>query len=100
MKHVSEQIKKIDERLKELDTKIEEILLQYPNIPHESVPVGKDESDNQEIKRWGTVRNFDEYPAKNHWELGEELGILDFKRAAKIGYRFRANSCFERGKRA
>ena len=69
---------------KELKTKIETLLLELPNLPDESVPIGKSEEDNVEIKRWG-----DEYIPKNkdilpHWEIGEKLGILDFKRAVKV----------------
>jgi len=64
------------------------ILESIPNLPHESVPVGKSEHDNAEIKKWGTPPTFDFAP-KPHWELGEALGILDFNRAAKIsGARF------------
>ncbi|HTV56531.1 MAG TPA: serine--tRNA ligase, partial [Terriglobia bacterium] len=59
-----------------------------PNLPHDSVPIGKSEADNQEVRRWGEPRQFDFEP-KPHWELGTELGILDFDRAAKIaGARF------------
>ena len=69
---------------KELKTKIETLLLELPNLPDESVPIGKSEEDNVEIKRWG-----DEYIPENkdilpHWEIGEKLGILDFKRAVKV----------------
>ncbi len=69
---------------KELKAKIEALLLELPNLPDESVPIGKSEEDNLEIKRWG-----DEYISKNkdilpHWEIGEKLGILDFKRAVKV----------------
>ena len=69
---------------KELKAKIEALLLELPNLPDESVPIGKSEEDNVEIKRWG-----DEYIPENkdilpHWEIGEKLGILDFKRAVKV----------------
>ncbi|HEX4022849.1 MAG TPA: serine--tRNA ligase [Acidobacteriaceae bacterium] len=64
------------------------VLHQIPNLPHESVPVGKSEHDNVEVRRWGTPRAFDFTP-KSHWDIGEQLGILDFDRAAKIsGARF------------
>ena len=64
------------------------VLHQIPNLPHESVPIGKSEQDNVEVRRWGTPRAFDFTP-KPHWEIGEQLGILDFDRAAKIaGARF------------
>ncbi|RLA92936.1 MAG: serine--tRNA ligase, partial [Deltaproteobacteria bacterium] len=72
----------------EIEENIKAFLLQVPNIPHESVVVGKDESDNLEIKCWGEKPHFDFKPLP-HWEIGERLGILDFKRGAKIaGARF------------
>ncbi len=70
------------------DIRLQEILQTLPNLPHESVPIGKDEHGNREEKLWGEKPAFD-FPAKPHWELGEALGILDFNRAAKIsGSRF------------
>jgi seryl-tRNA synthetase len=70
------------------DERLREILQALPNLPHSTVPVGKDEHGNHEEKVWGELPNFD-FPAKPHWELGEALGILDFNRAAKIsGSRF------------
>ena len=67
---------------------LEQLTLSLPNIPHESVPIGKDERDNQEVRRWGSIPNFD-FPAKSHDELGETLGQMDFALAAKItGSRF------------
>lgn len=74
--------------LDELLLQIEAIVMRLPNIPHESVPVGKDEKDNLEIRRWGTVPTFD-FPVKSHDELGEALGQMDFALAAKLtGSRF------------
>ncbi len=70
------------------DERLREIMQTLPNLPQDSVPVGKDEHDNREEKVWGEQPKFD-FPAKPHWELGEALGILDFNRAAKIsGARF------------
>jgi len=70
------------------DDKLRDLLQGLPNLPHESVPAGKSEHDNVLVKTWGEVPTLD-FPAKPHWELGEELGILDFGRAAKIsGSRF------------
>lgn len=87
-KNVSESIKIREERLRELDEKTKTSLLNIPNIPHESVPVGKDETENVEIRRWGEPRKFDFEPM-NHWDIGEILGIIDFERASKIaGARF------------
>lgn len=82
---------KLEQQKSELDVllhQIEAITLTMPNIPHESVPVGKDEQDNQEIRRWGSVPTFD-FNVKSHDELGEALGQMDFAMAAKItGSRF------------
>jgi len=88
MKEVSDQIKSYDERLSEIEEEFREILLGIPNIPHDDVPVGRDEKDNLEIRRWGEPRKFS-FKHKPHWELGEELDILDFERAGKVtGARF------------
>jgi seryl-tRNA synthetase len=88
MKGVSDTIKEFDDKIKALEEKIEEFLLNVPNIPHESVPVGKDENENIELRKWGEPRQFDFEPL-NHWDIGEMLGIIDFERAVKIaGARF------------
>jgi len=88
MKQVSERIKQLDEQLRSLDEQLQERLLYLPNLLHDSVPVGKDEKDNKEIKQWGTRPAFD-FPSRSHWEIGETLGILDFERAARVtGARF------------
>ena len=87
-KSISDAIKMKEETLKELDEKIRNFLLNIPNIPHESVPIGKDETENRETRRWGEPRQFDFEPM-NHWDIGEMLGIIDFERASKIaGARF------------
>lgn len=86
--NIGDEIKAIDEELKVIEEKIFDILAITPNIPHESVPVGKDDSFNVEVKRIGEPKKFD-FEVKDHVELGEKLGILDFERAAKItGARF------------
>lgn len=88
MKIVSDQIKEMDEQVRVLDAELHEILVNLPNVPHASVPVGSTAEQNQEVRRWGEPRNFSFTP-RPHWELGEALGILDFARAAKItGARF------------
>jgi seryl-tRNA synthetase len=88
MKLVSDRIKEFDEKLKVLEENTNEFLLNVPNVPHESVAVGKDETENLEMRRWGEPREFDFEPL-NHWDIGEMLGILEFERAAKIaGARF------------
>jgi seryl-tRNA synthetase len=77
-----------DEVVKAVDAEFGELMKGIPNLPHESVPVGKDESANVEVRRVGQPREFD-FPPKAHWDLGAELGILDLERAAKItGARF------------
>jgi len=79
---------RLEERVKEDEARFYDILKGIPNLPHESVPVGRSEHDNKEVRRWGTPRQFDFTP-KPHWEIGEQLGVLDLERAAKItGARF------------
>ena len=77
------EILKIDESLDLINKKIKDILLKTPNIPDNDLPVGKSDLDNLEIKKWGKIRKFDFTP-KDHFDLCENLGILDFKRAAKV----------------
>ncbi len=87
-KTVSERITEREAELKELEELAKKELLLIPNIPHDSVPVGKDETENIEVRRWGNIPEFPFEP-KNHWDVGEALGILDFERAGKIaGARF------------
>jgi len=77
-----------EEEVKAIDAQFYELLAAIPNVPHESVPVGKTSEDNLEVRRWGEPRNFGFEP-KGHWDLGPELGILDLERSAKItGARF------------
>ena len=88
MKQVSDQIQKMDEKIRELEGQLQDRLLYLPNIVHDSVPVGKDEKENQEIRKWGNPPAF-QFPPKPHWDIGEGLGILDFDRAARVtGARF------------
>ena len=88
MRETSQQIKKLDESLSAVEQALSDMLLTIPNIPHESVPIGKDSDDNIEMRRWGTPRQFDFEP-KAHWDIGPDLGILDFAAAAKVtGARF------------
>jgi len=78
----------LEERVKEDEARFYDILKGIPNLPHESVPVGTSEHDNKEVRRWGTPREFNFTP-KPHWDVGEQLGILDLERAAKLtGARF------------
>lgn len=82
------QLEVAETKLKSLQEELNDIIMAVPNIPHESVPVGKNEDDNEEVRRWGEPREFDFEP-KDHVDLGEALGLLDFETAAKItGSRF------------
>ncbi len=87
-KELREKIAEAERISEEADGRLRNILLNIPNLPDDSVPVGKSEADNVEVRRWGTPPQFDFTP-KPHWDLGEELGVLDLERAAKItGARF------------
>ncbi|MBF0699604.1 serine--tRNA ligase [Streptococcus danieliae] len=88
MQALAAEIKELDSRLNSIDQELQEILVTLPNLPHDSVPVGEDEEDNVEIRRWGQAPEFDFEP-KAHWDLGEDLGILDWERGGKVtGARF------------
>ena len=88
MKALSEQVKICDAKLSELEKVQTDLLLGFPNMPHESVPVGKDDSENVEVRRWGEPPRFD-YEPKAHWDIGADLDILDPETAAKVtGARF------------
>ncbi len=81
-------LKEKDLSLSDVEGKLKEVLYNIPNVPHESVPVGKGSEDNVEVKKWGKAREYS-FTAKPHWEIGESLDILDFDRGAKItGARF------------
>ena len=83
MKALGDRIREIDARISEIDAKMNDLLLSIPNRPHESVPVGRDENDNVEVRRWGTPKEFPFEP-KPHWDLGEALEILDFEKGASL----------------
>ncbi|UNL85044.1 serine--tRNA ligase [Priestia koreensis] len=88
MRTVGDKIKVLDDELKGVEEQLEALLLSIPNIPHESTPVGESEDDNVEVRKWGEVRDFSFEP-KAHWDLGTDLDIVDFERAAKVtGSRF------------
>ncbi|KAB7704005.1 serine--tRNA ligase [Bacillus aerolatus] len=88
MREVGDRIKELDGELNQVEEELHHLLLTMPNIPHESVPVGETEDDNIEHRTWGEVPQFD-FEAKPHWEIADELGILDFERAGKVtGSRF------------
>lgn len=88
MRKIGDQIKEMDDRVRSIEQEIENILLVIPNLPDESVPIGRDESENVEVKHWGEPRQFGFQP-QAHWDLGTNLGILDFAAAGHItGSRF------------
>lgn len=88
MKGVSEEVRRLEEEITIVENEEEEILLTIPNLPHESVPEGRNEKANQEVRRWGDVPQFSFEP-RQHWDIGEDLEIIDFQRAANIaGARF------------
>ncbi|MGE7546679.1 serine--tRNA ligase [Sporosarcina newyorkensis] len=88
MREVGEEIKAYDQELAKVEEELNYVLMRIPNIPHESVPIGDSEDDNVEVRTWGDQPNFSFEP-KPHWELGTDLQLLDFERAAKVtGSRF------------
>lgn len=88
MKQLGDRIKNAEGTLRQVEEALTDLALRIPNLPHASVPLGADASENVEVRRWGTIPSFSS-PPKPHWEVGENLGILDFDRAAKItGARF------------
>jgi seryl-tRNA synthetase len=80
---MADRMTELDQQATKLDDEFRDVLARVPNLPHESVPVGKSENDNVEVRRWGRPHEFSFTP-KPHWDLGPELGILDMERAAKI----------------
>ncbi len=88
MRSVSEQIKALDEQIRTVDEGLQEVMLWVPNLPHASVPVGPDEEHNVILRQEGTLREFGFQPVP-HWDLGPELGIIDFERGVRLsGTRF------------
>ena len=88
VRELGKKISALDNELREVEESLREILLSIPNMPADDVPIGVDDTQNPEIRRWGTPRNFDFEP-KAHWDIGDALKILDFDRASKVtGARF------------
>ena len=87
MQEVAAQIKRLDDEIRELQEEIHAIQIWIPNLPHESVPVGTSEADNVEVKRWGEPAEMDFTP-RPHWEVAEQLGIVDFARGSKVAGSF------------
>lgn len=88
MKEIGEKEKNLDTKIRDTEEELEKIMMTIPNIPHPSVPIGETDEDNVEVRRWGEPTKFDFEP-QAHWDIGENLKILDFERAAKVsGSRF------------
>ncbi len=88
VKNIKLKIEELEDKLEKVNTDLKSLILRIPNIPHSSVPVGEDESDNVEVRRWGEPKEFP-FDPKPHWEIGERLGILDLERASRLsGSRF------------
>lgn len=88
MKEIGEKEKDLDTKIRDTEEELEKIMMTIPNIPHPSVPIGETDEDNVEVRRWGEPTKFDFEP-QAHWDIGENLKILDFERAAKVsGSRF------------
>lgn len=88
MKELSNEIKDLDTQVSEIDAKLRDFMLRIPNIPSAKSPIGVDDTQNKEVRRWSEPRKFD-FDAKAHWDIGTNLDILDFDRGAKIsGTRF------------
>ena len=88
MREVGERIKGLDDQVRQVEEQLDEAMLQVPNMPHESVPVGRDESENVVVRTWGQPKEFDFEPLP-HWDLGPTLDIIDFERGVKLsGTRF------------
>jgi seryl-tRNA synthetase len=88
VKEIKEKIEGLEGQLSKVEEQLKSVMLSIPNIPHQSVPVGKDETENVEVRSWGVPRDF-EFEPKAHYEIGEALGILDFERGASLaGSRF------------
>ncbi len=88
MRNIGERIKGLDRQVESVEGQLNDLLLQVPNIPHDSVPLGDGGEDNKTVREWGEIRKFDFTP-RPHWELGESLGIIDFERGVKLsGSRF------------
>ncbi len=90
-RELKKEIKEEEAKLSEIEQEYFELLYQVPNLPSEDTPIGEDEDDNEVLKKWGTIRDFEAegFKPKEHWEIGEELDIIDIERASKVsGTRF------------
>lgn len=83
VREINEKLESLTSKREDVDSKMQDILMRVPNLAHESVPVGADEDENVEVRRWGTPRQFD-FEAKAHWDLGADLEIIDSERGVKL----------------
>lgn len=83
MRKIGERVKELDEKANAIQVELDDLAMRIPNRPHDSVPIGTDESDNIEIRKYGIPREF-EFEPKPHWDLGESLGIMDFEKGVQI----------------
>ena len=83
VKSVNSQIEVYSNELDAVEASLKSVMVSTPNMPHESVPLGKDDTENVEVRRWGTPREF-EFEPKAHWDIGPDLGIIDFDRGVKL----------------
>lgn len=83
MRLIGDKVKVFDDEAAEIENELNDLAMRVPNKPHESVPIGKDENDNVEQRRWGTPKTFDFEP-KAHWDIAEPLDIMDFERGVKL----------------
>ena len=83
MRLIGDKVKVFDDEAAEIENELNDLAMRVPNKPHESVPIGKDETDNVEQRRWGTPKTFDFEP-KAHWDIAEPLDIMDFERGVKL----------------
>ena len=83
MRRIGEKVRELDEKADAIQHELDELAMSIPNKPHDSVPIGADENENVEIRKWGTPKEFDFAP-KPHWDLGEALGIMDFEKGVQL----------------
>ncbi len=83
MRTIGDQVKELDDKAAEIQSELDDLAMRVPNMPHSSVPVGKDESENVEVRKWGTPKDYGFVP-KAHWDICEPLGIMDFERGVKL----------------
>ena len=99
MREVGQKISALDAELKDVETRLRDIMLHIPNMPKADVPIGKDDTENPEVRKWGEPTKFSFTP-KAHWDIGSDLDILDADRAAKVTRASRSTRGSARGSSA